>query len=957
MERTNNNEYNIGSPELLRNTWGIAYGGTYAEYFLEIQRTSDGGFIAVGYTASFSATVNDIWVIKLDSSGNVEWQNRYGGSGDDRGVSIYQTVDGGYILAGYTNSFGAGMTDAIILKLDSSGAIQWQYVYGGVGTDIPQSIRQTSDNEYIMAGYTNSFGSGNYDFWVVKLTSTGGIRWSKTYGGSLSDNAYKVRQTADNGYIVAGHTNSFGSGNNDIWILKLDYAGLVQWQKTYGGIGAENFYSIQETLDYGFIISGSTNSYGAGSTDAWILKLNSTGVVEWQKAYGGSQSDNAYSIVQTSDNGYIIGGATSSFGGGSSDVWVMKLNSTGGAEWQKTYGGASADAAYDIKQTSDGDYVIGARTNSFGAGNYDFWILKIFSNGSMTDDCPLIYPAYAISSSTNCQTADTNVSDNTASISINTPTTIITATNSQIYRQCKSGWIKLYGLDQDDETAYSIQNTIDNGYIVAGIKQSGASYGLQIIKLNDAGDIQWQARYESESADFNKPSILQVNDGGYIISGILSPYSGLYDSSFLLKIDGSGNISWGYKYADPYADTIFLSMQPTNDNGFIVSGYELASAIIIKFSSDGNPQWDKRFGDQWVDNEASSVQQTTDGGFIVAGSTGDLGYKDIMVVKFDSSGSIQWQKAFIGPLDDYPRFIKQTTDSGYIIVGYTEDSGGRNDMLVIKLSSSGSIQWQKTYERDYFDVTEAYAVQQANDGGYIVVGNYNYNIVILKLSPAGDIEWQKLYDGVLRANVYDIKTTSDGFYIIAGTSAMSTYNFSFLIMKVNANGEINSDCTWLENASLTANTANLTSSDISLNLFDGIDELTNITITKSSINLMTETQCDGFTNLPGSVLNTLRVSKSGSNIVLNWNSPGGACTPTAYGVYRGSLPFTKYDHNSLVCNITGLTYTDTSATANYYYLIVPHTNSYEGSYGRDSNNTEIPKGLNACKLQNTQPCN
>jgi len=262
--------------------------------------------------------------------------------------------------------------DAIILKLNSQGTIQWQNVYGGANNDIINSIQQTSDGEYIMAGYTNSFGSGNYDYWVLKITSTGTIRWQKTFGGSASDQAYIVQQTSDGGYIVGGHTYSYGNGSNDAWILKLDYAGSIQWQKTYGGSGSEYLYSLQETLDYGFIASGSTTSFGAGSTDAWVFKITSTGAIEWQKTYGGAQSDNSFSITQTSDQGYIVAGSTNSFGAGNSDVWVFKISSTSTIEWQKTYGGSSSDVAYYINQTSDGDYIIGARTVSYGAGNYDF---------------------------------------------------------------------------------------------------------------------------------------------------------------------------------------------------------------------------------------------------------------------------------------------------------------------------------------------------------------------------------------------------------------------------------------------------------------------------------------------------------------------------------------------------------------------------------------------------------
>ncbi len=279
-----------------------------------------------------------------------------------------------------------------------------------------------------MAGETYSYGAGNFDFWVIKFTETGIIRWQKTYGGSATDNAYVVQQTGDGGYIVGGHTVSYGAGSYDIWLLKLNYAGMIEWQKTYGGSGADFFSSLQETLEYGFIIVGSTNSF-SNSTDAWIFKINSNGAMEWQYVYSGIGSE----VSQTDDYGYVVAGTTNSFGAGNTDLWVLKLDERGGRKWQKTYGGSSYDGADYIKHTNDGDYIIGGRTNSYSVGESEIWIMKIFSNGSITDDCPIIYSANASSSSTNCKINDTSVSGSNTSVTISTPATSVVNTNANIY--------------------------------------------------------------------------------------------------------------------------------------------------------------------------------------------------------------------------------------------------------------------------------------------------------------------------------------------------------------------------------------------------------------------------------------------------------------------------------------------------------------------------------------------
>ncbi len=225
-----------------------------------------------------------------------------------------------------------------------------------------------------MAGETESFGAGIYDVWILKLDANGNVVWQKTYGGADYDHAYSIQQTSDGGYIVAGETWSswsFGAERNgDAWVLKLDANGNVQWQKRYGGADSDIASFIQQTSDGGYIVAGRTDYFGAGDFDfdVWVLKLDANGNVQWQKRYGGPGWDWASSIQQTSDGGYIVAGYTDSFGAGYFDVWVLKLDASGNVQWAKTYGGADYDHANSIQQTSDGGYIVAGETYSFGAG-------------------------------------------------------------------------------------------------------------------------------------------------------------------------------------------------------------------------------------------------------------------------------------------------------------------------------------------------------------------------------------------------------------------------------------------------------------------------------------------------------------------------------------------------------------------------------------------------------------
>jgi uncharacterized delta-60 repeat protein len=364
--------------------WAKTYGGTGSDTLI-IRKTSDGGYIVAGGTSSFGTGAMDAWVMKLNSTGSAEWQKVYGGDNFDCACSVVQASDGGYIVAGYTASFGAGGYDFWVLKLDTTGSATWQKTYGTGDDEYALPVAQTSDGGYIVAGETRPLGGGLKDLLVLKLNSMGSVEWQKTYGGSASEWARSVVQTSDGGYAIAGYTNSFGAGGDDFWLLRLNSSGSIVWQKAYGGIYDDCGESMQQTSDGGYVVTGPTNLFGGGG-DLLVLKLNSTGSVDWQKTYGGSGADGAGSAVQTSDGGYIVAGYTASFGAGGYDFWVLKLNPTGGVAWQETLGGADYDEGYSVQQTSDGGYIVAGPTNSFGAGGGDAWVVKLGVDGDIIWD-------------------------------------------------------------------------------------------------------------------------------------------------------------------------------------------------------------------------------------------------------------------------------------------------------------------------------------------------------------------------------------------------------------------------------------------------------------------------------------------------------------------------------------------------------------------------------------------
>jgi len=359
-----------------------AIGGENPSWGHSLIQTSDGGYAIAGYTYSFSAGGRDVYVIKLDANGNLQWTKTIGGPSDDWGFSLIQTSDGGYAIAGYTESFGAGEDDVYVVKLDANGNLQWTKTIGGPGNEAGASLIQTSDGGYAIAGYTKSFGAGEDDVYVVKLDANGNLQWTKTIGGKKRDRGSSLIQTSDGGYAIAGSTGSFGAGETDVYVVKLDAKGNLQWTKTIGG---ENIYSgssLIQTSDGGYAIAGTTQSFGAGEADVYVVKLDANGNLQWTKAIGGPSNDESHSLIQTSDGGYAIAGYTYSFSAGGRDVYVIKLDANGNLQWTKTIGGPSDDWGLSLIQTSDGGYAIAGHTFSFGAGEWNVYVVKLDKNGN-----------------------------------------------------------------------------------------------------------------------------------------------------------------------------------------------------------------------------------------------------------------------------------------------------------------------------------------------------------------------------------------------------------------------------------------------------------------------------------------------------------------------------------------------------------------------------------------------
>ncbi|MFC1990218.1 trypsin-like peptidase domain-containing protein [Chloroflexota bacterium] len=365
--------------------WSKTFSGTGDDRGHAVQQTSDGGYIIAGFTTVYARNY-DAYLVKTDSYGTMLWSKAFGGSGMsiDSAHSVQQTTDGGYIIAGTTEPSGLNSNDVYLVKTDSSGNMTWSKTYGGTDREAGSSVQQTSDGGYIIAGYTRSFGAGSGDAYLIKTDSSGNEAWSKTFGGTGSEGGSSVQQTSDGGYIIVCTTSSFGTGVSDAYLVKTDSSGNEVWSKTFGGTGQDNVGSVQQTVDGGYIIAGSTRSFGGGS-NFYLVKTDSSGNEVWSKTFGGTNEEQGHSVQQTSDGGYIIVGSTFSLGIGDragyveeSDVYLVKTDSSGNMLWSKAFGSTGSDAALSVQQTVDGGYIItGYYDISPPHGHGDVYLVKL----------------------------------------------------------------------------------------------------------------------------------------------------------------------------------------------------------------------------------------------------------------------------------------------------------------------------------------------------------------------------------------------------------------------------------------------------------------------------------------------------------------------------------------------------------------------------------------------------
>ncbi len=403
------------------------FGGTNNDSGQSVVSTTDGGYAILGFTQSNDGDITDkqdesfdYWVLKFDAQDNLQWQKTYGGDGEDRGREIIQTQDGGYAILGssFSNSGditeNAGLQDFWLAKLDPNGNIIWQKSFGFQGADSGISVIQTLDQGYLISGILDVTASGGQgetsrqilrhaggDYWVLKLDGSGNLEWSRYFGGNFTDTPEGIVQTTDNGFIIAGGSDSTDTdisgnlGTYDFWVIRISSTGELVWEKSFGGSQIDEARAIINSDDGNFIIAGDTRSSdndvsnNKGAADLWLIKISPNGDLIWEKTIGGSSFDVARDIVISQNDGFIISGSSRSsdndvaINKGQNDAWILKVDNNGNLQWERTVGGSNIDFAYGIAELSNGSVIaVGDTTSNDGdieenKGFTDLLLIKI----------------------------------------------------------------------------------------------------------------------------------------------------------------------------------------------------------------------------------------------------------------------------------------------------------------------------------------------------------------------------------------------------------------------------------------------------------------------------------------------------------------------------------------------------------------------------------------------------
>ncbi len=851
--------------------YSLGYAGKQNDYAREFKETSDGGIILVGGTDASGN--NDILVSKLDSSANIVWQKVIGGAKEDIGYSIIETYDHNFVLVGFTETGAFGSADAVMIKLDSNGNVLWQQEFGDVNYDVLKSVRETADHGYVASGHTTSYGSGNGDAWIIRVGEDGKYditanTWSRVIGGTDVDTLDKIITTTDGNYLAVGYTASPNPSPYKGLAVKINPTGGIIWQKMYGGGVNESFNDVLEDTGSEYVVGGLTVSYGAGSMDGWFLRLDANGAILAQKALGDANGEHINAISPTNDNGFVLSGGISTPLTGKSDIWIGKVDDSGDLDdpdcitstvTSAIDTNAGLVAILTVKNEGDPGLTVnnasltrvsvtlnylqtssyctsyleitGAASTMAGANNeltitaYDTaGSVRTNYNGPKTitfsglSNNGIKFPAVEGTIIGTPQTINFTAGVSDPLVATLTPQIVESATLSltdgkyncnpiagepshclalNVTGYLKT-WSKLFDSSGHD-AANAVAVAADGNFIVGGYIPSN----LSVMKLDQDGTVIWETSYgDSFSVTLNS---LKVASDGSIFVGGATDASGTND--FLaMKLDGNGNILWQKSFDLGGPSEVVSKMHILADGGLMLIGQAsidpllapVSEAWLVRLDASGNIVWENRYGG--ADQEmVNALYENPDGSFIVAGWTYSFAPAPNneyvgWIFKIDSAGALIWSNTYDilvndpikGPGTSASSIFNSITGSTalgkYILAGrnLVANAGAYEEALLMQIDANGNLDWIFNYGDSTSFPDEFFTVMNGGSSYYLAgnteglgIGDNDGFYLQIDAGPGpalGTVNLAKAIGDNINNLFYDMKSTLDGGMIFAGRS-------------------------------------------------------------------------------------------------------------------------------------------------------------------------------------------
>ncbi|MFA5295517.1 MAG: hypothetical protein WC382_08385 [Methanoregulaceae archaeon] len=758
-----------GPPAML---WEKTFNISGSDTAHDICQTPDGGFVIVGSTfTSSSRYVTDtqaIFLVRTDAGGNELWRKTYQGPGYAQGSAVAVTEDGGFVIVGNGNSALSQHPSILLIRTDAEGNPSWERTYGKGGSYVGESVIQMSDGGYAVCGWMAGEPDMDFQMYVLRTGPSGDMIWEREIGGAGLDHGNALIESPEGGLVVTGWTNSVGAGSGDLYLVMTDASGNVQWEKTYGG----SFYDFAEDVKGvpggGYIIAGmvsgpidTTNPAMSMQMESiYLVRTDASGNAIWERTLGYRDWDSlAHSVDLTPDGGFIVAGQKMS-GNQNWDMHLVRTDENGLPVWEHSWGGEGFDAAYAVILTDEGSYVAaGARAESPGEGNDLHAYLAHLAPDGGTPESPM-----------------------TGALA---PTTVPTFPAMPRYTPPPLAWEQTYRIGIQDQ-AMDIIATRDGGYAIAGITTTSDTslypgppfpQDAFLLRTDEDGKMVWNHTYGGISGD-GANAVRETSDGGFILAGYTSGPEHHDGDRYLVRTDGAGSVLWERHYQSPGFDALY-GVYELPGGGFVVAGestgdqnFNRRDMYLAWVDENGGILREKTYPGEYS-NGARALEPTPDGGYILSG------YGNPALIKVTSTGEAEWMSDHQGGLAS----ARPAADGGYIATG-TEASRetGYSAMTLHKMDHAGKTAW---VIRSPDRISSGSATGTTGEGGFLAVGTatiltggltargipFSSSISVLHTDSNGNLLWNMTLSPSRYNEGTRILRSSDGGFIVLGNTA------------------------------------------------------------------------------------------------------------------------------------------------------------------------------------------